>query len=612
MIRPLYIELKNFCSFGNKLVHIDFPGPGEKMLIRGSVGSGKTSIITALAYNISGKKIGGTNIVNTINKKGLYTEVAWVVPGLDDPLIIKRGMKPSIFEISGVSKTLQKELKKELDKRIHITDPQVLLNLCLLSTSKSLPFFSLKKQERLNFLRNFVDTTKLDDLSEKAKTINLDINKTRNVLQGEVDTISTQLTSIKTKLENRLTIDAEKIEVLDPKTRCHYEEAIELYEYTLEAMEYDYAIVSGMAPSVNEPKDEEHAIGKYAPLSQKRICEETIGELERGLNEVEEDLQQVRSIQNELSGQIRSVNQSILAAEEDAKGITSDSCKKYFNGLIDSYRDKAAELERDLSVIVEHLGPIKETKEDLVDKIKVEEQLLAKQKNQIFKAIQQQKEDLAEMKAIINEDDQNIALLERAEAEKSANQELIDLGSETEKLLIKKKEALAEAERLFLVSKEYRSILDNTWGYMANRMVPYLNQRLPFYMEELNMDFIMQLDPRDISKPIFKGRPGVGSLKLEDLSTGQKGLTSIALAHSLRDLEAATQGVDVGFLAIDELSSNMDVDKVDELMDFEINYIKKHGIAFILITHDVALQNREWDHIIDVDRTNFSTVTKVK
>jgi DNA repair exonuclease SbcCD ATPase subunit len=593
-------------------VHIDFPGPGEKMLIRGSIGSGKTSIITALAYNISGKKIGGTNIINTINKKGLYTEVAWVVPGLKDPLVIKRGMKPSVFEISGVDKALQKELKKELDKRIHITDPQVLLNLCLLSTSKSLPFFSLKKQERLNFLRNFVDTTKLDSLSDKAKTINLDISKTRNVLRGEVDTIAAQLTNIRTKLENRLTIDIDSIETLDPETRCHYGEVIDDYEYTLAAMEYDYAIVSGMTPSVEKPRNEEHAIGKYTPLSELEEHEDTMRALEYALNEVEEDLQEVRSIQNELLGQIRSVNQSILAAEEDAKGITSESCKKYFNELIDGFRAKAAEFKKDLSIIEEHLGPIKEAKEDLIDKIKAEERLIAEQKNNMFQAIQQQKENLAEMRALINEDDQNIALLEKAEAEKSANQELIDLCSDTEKLLIEKKNALAEAERLFLVSKEYRSILDHTWGYMANRMVPYLNQRLPFYMEELGMDFIMQLDPRDISKPLFKGRPGVGDLKLEDLSTGQKGLTSIALAHSLRDLEAATQGIDVGFLAIDELSSNMDADKVDELMDFEISYIKKHGIAFILITHDISLQNREWDHIINIDRTNFSTVTVVK
>jgi len=611
-IRPLYIKFRNFCSFGNKLVTVEFPGPGEKMLIKGPIGSGKSSLITALAYNISGKKIGGTNIVNSINKKGLYTEVAWLVPGLDDPLIIKRGMKPSIFEISGVSKTLQKELKKELDKRIHITDPQVLLNLCMLSTAKSLPFFSLKKQERLNFLRNFVDTTTLDDLSEKAKAINLDVNKTKNVLAGEVDTIASQLASIKQKLESKLTIDVSDIEILTDADRARYEEALEDDAYVLAAMEYDYAMASGMVPSQDEPKDERHAVGKYMPLSERRFIEKHIEEFRNDLRGVREDLSRIQSIRNELLGQIRSVNQSILDAEQDASAIPSESCKKYFNELIEGYRAKVKEMKKDLRIIEENLGPIEDVKKDLDDKIQVEEETLIRQRKNIFNAINDQKQESAELKAILNEDDQNRALLDKAQAEKDANQDLIDLEKDTSKLLEEKKIALAEAERLHLVSKEYRSILDNTWGYMANRMVPYLNQRLPFYMQELDMDFVMQLDPRDISKPIFKGRPGVGELKLDDLSTGQKGLTSIALAHSLRDLEAATQGIDVGFLVIDEISSNMDADKVDELMEFEINYMKKHGIAFILITHDIALQNREWDHILEVDRTNFSTVRKVK
>ena len=613
MIRPIYIKLKNFCSFGNKLVHIDFPKPGEHMLIKGDVGSGKSTIVTALAYNLSGKKIDGSTIVNTVNKKGLYTEVAWSIPGLDKPLIIKRGMKPSIFDISGVPGTLQKELKRELDQKIHITDPQVLLNLCLLSTSKSLPFFSLKKQERLNFLRNFVDTSTLDDLSEKAKNINLEVNKTKSILFGEVDTISKQLTSIEEKLASKLTIDVSDIELMPIDDRTHLEDELGGELSSLEYMEYDYALTQNMTPRTKEPPgDSEHYKDKYEPLYIRTRTLERKAELERSLFDIEDDLAQIQSVKNELLGQIRSINQSILDAEQDAQSIPSESCKSYFNELIEGYRAKVLVMTNDLALLTDNIVPIEEAKVKTTSDIQDAENELTKQTTNIFNSISEQRVVISKLEAQLNEDDQNRSLVDQAEAEKAANSDLIDLEKETKDLLESKKLSLAESERLFLVSKEYRSILDNTWGYMANRMVPYLNQRLPFYMHELDMDFMMQLDPRDISKPMFKGRPGVGDLKLEDLSTGQKGLTSIALAHSLRDLEAATQGKDVGFLIIDELSSNMNFDKVDLLMDFELEYSSKNNISFILITHDLALQQREWDHILHIERQTFSTVTKVK
>ncbi len=228
MIRPLYIKLKNFCSFGNKLTHIDFPDEGESMLIMGDIGSGKSSILHALAYNVTGKKIGADTLINTINKKCMYTEVGWQIPGMSKPLVIKRGMKPALFEITGVDGTIQKELKKELSKKIHITDPQVLLNLCLLSAAKSLPFFSLKKQERLSFLRNFVDTTTLDHLSEEAKNINLKVGKSKNILDGEVNTIQSQLNDISFTLKNRQTVVSSEVITLSEEARASLEDSYHL------------------------------------------------------------------------------------------------------------------------------------------------------------------------------------------------------------------------------------------------------------------------------------------------------------------------------------------------------------------------------------------------
>ena len=178
---PLYIEIRNLKSFGNKLIHIDLPGPGESMLIHGKVGSGKSAILDGLIYNLTGKKIGSRTIINTVNKKNLYTKVAWHVPGRPEPVVIERGQKPALFKVKGLKGTLQKEKMMELAQLVPITDPQLLLNLCVLSASKSLPFFNLKKQQRLEFLRNFVDATELDARAEDAKNLNLQATRDINI-----------------------------------------------------------------------------------------------------------------------------------------------------------------------------------------------------------------------------------------------------------------------------------------------------------------------------------------------------------------------------------------------------------------------------------------------
>ncbi len=607
MIRPLYIKLRNFCSFGNKLTHIDFPDPGKSMLIMGPIGSGKSSILHALAYNVTGKKIGGETLVNNINKKGMYTEVAWDIPGTKEPLIIKRGMKPALFEVTGLQGTIQKEMAPELEKKLHITDPQVLLNLCLLSAAKSLPFFSLKKQERLSFLRNFVDTARLDSLAEEAKNINLKVNKSKNILEGETTTIRSQLNSIDIKIRNRQTIDPSSVECLDEVNRTVLEDQLHDANHLIGLIRLDYEAAHGTVDSNKLDKTTDGL--DYLSNTDRILLEQKVADQLKDIKSVDEDLSKINSIRIDIEGQIRSANKAIQAAKGDMEGIDSVSCKNYFKELISNYEKDRDQLEVDLTTIKKHTEPILEVLYEKNTEYDNDKTLLAGNKIQIQQVLNKSLDILKGLDDCIIEDDTNRRKVEQIENEKKANADLLQLQEETTALLSKKDLDLAEATRLMLVSKEYRSILDNTWGYMANRMVPFLNSKIPHYMSELDLDFYMQLDPRDISKPVFGGRPGAGDLKLGDLSTGQKRALSFCLAHSLRDLEATTHGVDIGFLAIDEMAGNFDSDTVELMIEFEYNYMTRHNTSLILITHDVALQQRsDWDSVLMVSRNNFTEV----
>ena len=609
-IRPIYVELRNFGSFGNKVTRVDFPGPGESMLIRGPVGSGKSSILNAMFWCITGKKMsrkGGT-LVNTVNQKNMVVTCAWVIPGEKEPLVVTRGMKPAQLKVSGVDGTIQKEMAQELTRRLPITDPQVLLNLCILSVSRSLPFFDLGKQDRMGFLRNFVDTQLLDTLAVRSKNVHLDSKRESDILSGEVRVLTSQVASMANKLHTTVCDDEKPTKAMNQDYRAKVERGKTVALKLLKRADEDLSSFSTGVYTV-EPDDLPDREYKSPEMGQDILA--NIEAL--GLSGLNEKLKGLQDIKRKILARLESVNKSITNAEADASGIESIECRAYFDSVVLLHRDDLAILKPDLQQVNSVLDDLENKVEQTNSKARKIKRGLGDIQTSIIQARQRLQADISQLTTMLDFDDKARQHVNEIEAKKAAWTTLDGLRKETEAKLEEMSIRQATLSRRTMIAAEYRTILDSTWSYMTRRMVPYLNSRIPVYMKALDMDFHMALDSSDISKPIFKGRPGVGHLKLEDLSTGQKRVLSFCLAHALRDLEATTHGVDIGFLAVDELSGNFDSDLVDRMMEFEFGYMGSHQSSLIVITHDIALQQRsEWDHIYSVDRNVFSTVDKVK
>ncbi len=93
------IKWKNFLSTGNTFTEIDFT-KHKSTLIVGENGAGKSTLLDALCYSLYGKpfrKINKPQLINSINSKGLEVEVEFSIGKREYK--VKRGMKPSIFEI---------------------------------------------------------------------------------------------------------------------------------------------------------------------------------------------------------------------------------------------------------------------------------------------------------------------------------------------------------------------------------------------------------------------------------------------------------------------------------------------------------------------------------
>ena len=99
MIRFKTLKWKNFLSTGNTFTELDLDKSPSTLVI-GDNGAGKSTFLDALSFALYGKafrKINKTQLLNSINKKGLVTEVIFEIKGKTYKIV--RGVKPNIFEI---------------------------------------------------------------------------------------------------------------------------------------------------------------------------------------------------------------------------------------------------------------------------------------------------------------------------------------------------------------------------------------------------------------------------------------------------------------------------------------------------------------------------------
>ena len=99
MIKFKNLRWKNFLSTGNVFTEIQLDR-SPSTIITGDNGAGKSTILDALCFVLFNKpfrNINKTQLMNTINEKGLLTEIEFSVGNVE--YLVRRGIKPAVFEI---------------------------------------------------------------------------------------------------------------------------------------------------------------------------------------------------------------------------------------------------------------------------------------------------------------------------------------------------------------------------------------------------------------------------------------------------------------------------------------------------------------------------------
>lgn len=192
MINFKKISYKNLLSVGEFPVEINFQSTGTT-LITGANGNGKSILGEALIFALYGKpfrKINKNQLVNSINKKGALVELEFDIS--DDKYVIRRGIKPNIFEIIKNGTLLNQEAavrdyQSYLEENILKINLRSFTQIVFLGMATYVPFMELPAGSRREIIEDLLDIKVFSKMNTLFKD---DLNTNKNDIKDIQSDIS--------------------------------------------------------------------------------------------------------------------------------------------------------------------------------------------------------------------------------------------------------------------------------------------------------------------------------------------------------------------------------------------------------------------------------------
>ena len=202
------IKYKNILSTGNKFNEIILNSSKTNLCI-GKNGDGKSSILDALTFVLYGKpfrKINKPQLINSTNNSDLLIEITFTINS--DSYLVRRGMKPNIFEIFENKKLLNqdamsKDYQEFLETNILKMNYKTFTQIVVIGNATYMPFMKLSPFDRRNIVENLLD---IDIFSKMNVILKSKISKTKEDLTHA--SYRLDLTKEKIKIHTNLLSDS--------------------------------------------------------------------------------------------------------------------------------------------------------------------------------------------------------------------------------------------------------------------------------------------------------------------------------------------------------------------------------------------------------------------
>ncbi|QPX48193.1 SbcC-like subunit of palindrome specific endonuclease [Synechococcus phage S-SRM01] len=546
------IRWRNFLSTGNQFSEIDFEKNHTNLII-GTNGAGKSTVLDALTFvlfNRPFRKINKPQLANTTNEKDCLVEIEFTVNNRD--YLVRRGIKPNIFDIEVNGVPLHKEAddranQKILEENILKVNYKSFTQIVILGSSTFVPFMQLTTAHRREVIEDLLDIRIFsamnslikDKIREKKDQIkSLDLKK--ETLKDKMRMQESFIEELESRGNANINANQEKIAKLDAEVGIYMTENArteeDIFKYT---------------------KEQEEVLGAADKLVKL----------------------------NNLKGKI---SQKVSVITKEHKFFTENTvCPTCTQTIEEEFRlnrikdaqNKAKELQKGY--------------QDLEETIKLEQER-ERQFTVLSKEITKLNHEISQNNTRISLNQRQIRDLE-SEIQ-TLTQQLKNRNTEHEKLeefrenlqktfedLSKKKEEIVYYDFAYSLLKD-----DGVKTKIIKKYLPFINQQVNRYLQMMDFYINFHLDEEfneTVKSPIHE------DFSYSSFSEGEKMRIDLALLFTWREVARVKNSVNTNLLIMDEVfDSSLDGFGTDEFLKI-IRYVIKDANIFV-ISHKSDLHDK--------------------
>ena len=561
MINFKKIKWKNFLSTGNQWTEIDFQKSATNLIL-GTNGAGKSTVLDALTFSLFNKpfrKINKPQLVNTTNERDCVVEIEFSVNNKD--YLVRRGIKPNVFDIEVNGVALHKEAddranQRILEENILKVNYKSFTQIVILGSTNFVPFMQLNSANRREVIEDLLDIRifsamngllkdKMRNLKEQIKSTDLKKENLKDKVKMQKDFIE--------ELENRgnanINSNKEKITKLDTELVVYMKDNAvleeDIYKYT---------------------KEQEEVVGAGDKLVK------------------------LNNLKGKLSQKVGTITKEHKFFTENTvcPTCTQEIEEDFRLNRITDAQNKAKELQKGY--------------QELEEAIKFEKER-ERQFTALSKEIIKLNNEISQNNTRINLNQRQIRDLEH-EIQTITNQ-LQNRNTEHEKLdeyegnlqkafeeLTKRKEQMLHYEFSYSLLKD-----DGVKTKIIKKYLPFINQQVNRYLRMMDFYINFHLDEEfneTVKSPIHE------DFSYSSFSEGEKMRIDLSLLFTWREVARLKNSVNTNLLIMDEVfDSSLDGFGTDEFLKI-IRFVIKDANIFV-ISHKIDLHDK-FGEVIKFDK----------
>jgi DNA repair exonuclease SbcCD ATPase subunit len=552
MIQFRKIRWKNFLSTGNVFTEIDFEKHNTNLII-GTNGAGKSTILDALTFVLFNKpfrKINKPQLINTANEKDCLVEIEFCVNGRK--YLVRRGIKPNIFDIEVNGQILHKEAddranQKILEENILKVNYKSFTQIVILGSSTFVPFMQLTTAYRREVIEDLLDIRIFSAMN--------------NIIKDKIRIQKEQIKSLELRKDN-------------------FKDKMKMQQSFIDELEN-----RGNA-NINANKEKianlDKEIGVY--MIDNAVVEDGLYTLQKELEELVGFGDKLVKLNN-LKGKI---SQKVLTITKEHKFFTENTvCPTCTQTIEEEFRlnriadaqNKAKELQKGFQELEETIKLEQERERQFT--------VLSKEITKLNHEISQNNTRISlnqrQIRDLENEIQTITEQLENRNTEHEKLEEFKENLQKTFEDLSKKKEEIVYYDFAYSLLKD-----DGVKTKIIKKYLPFINQQVNRYLQMMDFYINFHLDEEfneTVKSPIHE------DFSYSSFSEGEKMRIDLALLFTWREVARVKNSVNTNLLIMDEVfDSSLDGFGTDEFLKI-IRYVIKDANIFV-ISHKSDLHDK--------------------